>query len=603
MIPPFAPHSSISGRPTRIAGGGRRSALLLFWVLAGMMAGGWGDQNCGNDATEGVLRLANGDEYEGCWLASQNGDVLWRTPWFSEPIVFDDEFLEDLDLVSVPTDYKDEPFRLLLRNGDVIHGQLEALRPDELVMRTERHGVVKLERSELLRLTRLNNPALIYSGPTSLEGWRLTARKEQSRRPMGRDQSYPAQLWGLLPGGGMVTERWRAELFHPLPLPPQVEIDVLLTSDARPEFTIAFQQDLENGVRLETWNDALVVVQGSQFSLVKEMPEDLRSLRLRLFWDRAEGSLAIFDDQSSLLAQTRFAPVEDHEAGFFIRNKTIDLTVNHLRVARWNGNPPRKTQERGVRIRTTDGGVLRDEIVDFVRPNYQLVLSEGTRLSMEEIDTIYFREEERVDERSGVTEFSYPDGTRITGDFVGVQDQVARVITDYSLEPVEVRLAGMQRIRFPGGSSEASYDRGDQLTFEGGSYQTFRGQVTGAVDQESSAEILWNPLGAKNAVPLADTYPAKILRDDSQAVSNLDGDRLFMKTGEILSCRIEAMEPAVVRIRTSLSELREVPAGFVKAVEFRDDRLQMVGFGDRGWVEDTQVEGDLEREAGKILLN
>lgn len=575
-----------------------------FWAAAGMLVaiGSVAKGQVGAELPQGALRLSNGDVYEGQWLPGEGGLIRWQSGWFAAPFQFECRYLEELAMRSVPQEYQEEPFRLLVSNGDVLHGDLVALDGTTVTLRSERHGMVRVNRSSLLKLTRLNNPSLVFSGPSSLEGWMVLDGEGRRRR---ESVQGVMQFWTPVSGGGLKTERWRAELYRPLELPEQLEVDFQITCSARPEFTLALHEDLENSVRLETWDDALVLTKGTGFQLVRLLGQGERELRIRIFWDRKSGQFSLYDDEADVLVKAPFAAPADKgagRAGFFIRNKSIDMSLDYLRIAKWNGSPPRKMQEQGIRIRKSDGAVLRDGIVGLERPGSSLVLQAGERLPVSEIDTIYFREDERLVEKKSAVEFSYPDGTRVSGTLLGVNPSEALVRTDYAAEAVAVRLPGLKQIRFPGGESPVPLESGDELSIEG---ETFRGTLAGGGqgEGEEGGPIRWRALGSANAVPIRPGLSAQIVRRGSPQVGSPDGDRLFLKTGEILSCRVEAVDGKVVRLRTGLSSLRELPVEMVKAMEFREGRLQLAGFGDRDWQERSAGPGSLLREADTLTLN
>ena len=363
------------------------------------------------DLPEGALRLSNGDVYEGHWLPSDGGLIRWESKWFAEPVSFECRYLEELSVKSARHEYRDEPLRVQVRNGDVIHGDLVALDETSITLQCERHGAVRLNRAGLLKLTRLNNPALVFSGPSSLDGWVRLDTDSRRRRETARE---PVQFWEPIPGGGLKTGRWRAELYRPLEFPDKLEIDVQVSCSVRPEFSLALDQDVENSIRLETWDDALVLARGAKFQLVRFLDEEERRLHVRLFWDRSAGTIAIFEDGRDFLVTASFpeqANADGAKPGFYIRNKTIDMTLEQLRVAKWNGQPPRKTQDRGIRIRKADGVVLRDGITSLEASTNALVLQAGERLPVAQIDTIYFREDENPQERKGALAGSHYNGS------------------------------------------------------------------------------------------------------------------------------------------------------------------------------------------------
>ena len=117
-----------------------------------------------------------------------------------------------------------------------------------------------------------------------------------AKRPSlaGTNQS---SRWHRGPGGHPQTELKSASLFRAVALPERFEVDLEFASSESPRFVFALGKDQKQALRLETWDDELVVVQGDVFDLVSTIEKDQRVVRLRLAFDGpANASAASGDD-------------------------------------------------------------------------------------------------------------------------------------------------------------------------------------------------------------------------------------------------------------------------------------------------------------------
>ena len=350
-----------------------RAGLLIGLLLALSTAGA---------APSGsTLEFANGDSMEGT-LEPGEGDVIrWRSKWFEAPLEIDPLFLKRLTFAQVPVLGQSSSFRALMRNGDVVHGNLVRIGPGFVELESPRHGTARLQTASMRSLNRLDNPALRYSGPVSVEGW--------FQNGPGREESY----WDGVPGGGISTRRWGAGLFHRFELPERIAIEVKLLSSRRPEFAMAFQAFRVDGLRLETWDDELVFVDSREFQpLYRLAPED-REVHLHLFWDQAAKNLTIFNASGRVLGSRRIdtGPDFSDNSGFALRNKGLDLELARLRVAEWRGGRPELQSINGERVQRIDGSALREKAIGFDPLNRSLLLEGGKVVPLADLETHGFR--------------------------------------------------------------------------------------------------------------------------------------------------------------------------------------------------------------------
>ncbi|HIM30462.1 MAG TPA: hypothetical protein EYG57_13065, partial [Planctomycetes bacterium] len=200
------------------------SALLVPLLLQSIAA--IADEASPRKAT---LHWVNGDSLPGELQGANDQHLLWNTKVFLEPVAIDYRVLQHVEFVSPGSvELPKEDFRVDLATGDVLFGKILDLTVDEVVLSGQRHGSVRIQRKFIRSMRRLNNPALVFLGPTGLTGWTtLNAGRQISE-------------WSANESGHLVTTKQRAEVFHQFVLPNQVEYEITLESTGVPSFLLAF---------------------------------------------------------------------------------------------------------------------------------------------------------------------------------------------------------------------------------------------------------------------------------------------------------------------------------------------------------------------------
>jgi len=381
--------------------------------------------------SESVLEFANGDAVAGALEPGEGDLIRWRSKWFEAPLEIDPVFLKRLTLERVPALTAPASFRALLRNGDVVHGDLARIGPGFIELESPRHGIARLQTASMRSLNRLDNPALRYSGPVSVEGWLQSGP--------GREESY----WDGVPGGGISTRRWGAGLFHRFELPDRVAIEVKVTSSRRPEFSVALQAFRGDVLRLETWDNELVLVEGtSDFQRLATLAPGERSVHLHLFWDQPAKSLTIFDASGRVLGTRQVTTGPDFavNSGFALRNKGLDLELARLRVAEWRGDRPELQLIEGERIQRIDGSALREKAIGYDIAGRALMLEGGKVVPLADLETMVFDERAMELDARHTVQLTYADGTRISGNLVRTGGDSVVVKTGYSEAPLDLYL-------------------------------------------------------------------------------------------------------------------------------------------------------------------
>jgi len=527
----------------------------------------------------GTLYWSSGEALPGRLLEADGESFRWSCPLFVSPLSLNPRYLKSVEFpATADTADPGDPFRVVLRNGDTVYADLAALNESRVSLTSQRHGSISLDRSAVRMLRRMNNPATLFSGPSSLSGW------------VTLTQGAALERWQISTEGHLSTSGWQAELFRSLPLTPQSEIELSLASTDKLRFLIALSDSPDDSVRLETWDDELVALVGDDFEPIMNLSKRPNQLDLRLHWNRDTGSLSIYSRTGSRLATVTGA-TQSGQPGIYIRNKGSQLTVSSLRVNRWNGTAPREVREGSSRIHLIDGTVRYGVLTGFQPADgtVRLRTDDGeVTAKLSDVDRIYLADDASDQPTDGLVQAWYHDGTRLTGTLKAVGENSITLVPPGSEDPVVSTLAGARRLTFqPSGQVPA--DGPDTLFCEGG---TLHGTLTGGNSPDSA--VLWRPVGGLSASALAPGAQARFVRGQSVKAFDFDqtrfADRLFLTTHDVVPCRIRTIDDQVIELQTAFSERTRIPVEFVKAIELSSDGSG-AGFTASGW---EQVSGEAE---------
>ncbi|MEZ6122520.1 MAG: hypothetical protein R3C49_05005 [Planctomycetaceae bacterium] len=114
--------------------------------------------NADEAANRSTLTWGNGDSLKG-ELVGAEGDVLtWKSSLFSDPLEVD---LAVLSGIRFPEQEAEQPvestddFRVILKNGNVLHGQLMSVTNESFRFEGHQHGSFDVLRSDIRSLQRV----------------------------------------------------------------------------------------------------------------------------------------------------------------------------------------------------------------------------------------------------------------------------------------------------------------------------------------------------------------------------------------------------------------------------------------------------------------
>ena len=492
-----------------------------------------------------TLRWKNGDVLPGKLLESASGVIRWASPYFLDDLVVD---IGVLDSVIFPRQSAPamEAFRVGTVSGDIWIADIVDSDEDTFLFSSERHGRFQVNREAIYTLERRVHPNLIFDG-SQLTNWELP--KQNVNKPMLLFGGNTRPDWYADRGGHPRTDKVKAKIFHALDWPQRFEIDLELASTARPPgFVFALGKNLYEALRLETWVNELVVVQGTLFEPVLTIQPDRRNFRLRLAYDGDTGVLEVFDFAGNLLLKLDEVGQTVKESGPYIYNRGQNLTVRRLRVYRQPvGSTKQQVDSSKPRVRLMNGQVVYGKL--FVEKESTYVLDAGGNrhdIDIQQIDRVVQPGAAFVEMEQPVA-LTYPDGAVLRGKIAQVNLNGVLLQTAFANELIECVFAGASLLRVEvGGNSDSRFPQNngqiedeDRLFHPSGN---LRGRVL--FDMEDGSFIRWKPVGASEAVRLADIQKAHIERNNRRASKIYPFDTsqfrhvLHLKSGEIIPCQI-----------------------------------------------------------------
>ena len=549
------------------------------------------------EETETLLHWKNGDTLPGQLLESKSEEIHWASPHFSDNLVIDTSVLDSIVFPkqSAPAT---EAFRIGTVSGDIWMADLidsdltinsstdtfdKETRVDDqntFLFSSKRHGQFRVNRELIYTLERREHPNLIFDG-SQLAAWNLPEQDNDNRALLLSQDTQSS--WGADRGGRPQTNTAKANIFYALDWPKRFEIDLELTSSARPpSFVFALGKNLYETVRLETWVNELVVVQGTLFEPVLTIEPDRRSFRLRIaYYENTDGEnsgvLMVLDLNGNLLLKLDGVKPTVEAAGIYIYNRGQDLTLRRLRVYR----QPIEITNPQIDASKTRVYMMNGEIVPgklFVEKNRSYVLdTDGTRrdIDLQQVDRIV---------QPGITlktttqpmALTYIDGTVLRGQATQLNSDSVRLQTAFVDEPITCSLAGASLLQFGStAKTQTPVEDYDKLFYESGS---LHGYIF--FDSKNTASLRWQPVGASQSVQLANVRGTRVER----ALQRVSKQKLFdieqfphllhLKNGEVIPCQVLSYDETTIGFQSPFISVRHIDSVYVKGIEFSGRKTQ-----------------------------
>jgi hypothetical protein len=391
----------------------------------------------------------------------------------------------------------------------------------------------------------------------------------------------PPPGWRRGLGGHLQTARPKVSIFRGIELPDSFEIDLEFTSAESPRFVLALGGDASNvaespqPLRLETWDNELVLVQDRVFEPIMTIEENQRDVHLRLAFDGAAGELRLYDSVGRALLNLEGIEPTAGRSGLFIRNRGKDLTVRRLSVYRQATQGARQQIDPArPRVHLLGGPVVYGclyveesgaTVVDHDETRRNIDLSRVERIVRPKVE---------LTAATNITELNYADGAILRGWVEQANSDQVVLRTAFSETPVMCTLAGASSLRFGSPTTE-----GKPPTSDGDELFLASGRLRGRLSFDlPTAPLGWRPAGAAMPVRLALPGGARVERHSECVVNRPSFDpqefphALHLKNGEIIPCRVWSYEENTLGFESPFVLGRKMGSMHVKAIEFRPSK-------------------------------
>lgn len=127
---------------------------------------------------EASVRFSNGDQLAGNLLSLTTERLSWQSPLLEKPAPFFLKNVVELTLAAAPPAiHARHEATVSLTNGDLVRGQLVSVNDQFVELDTWFCGRLKFNRLMISDIRIRERPAVLYQGPSGLDGWTQTGKQ------------------------------------------------------------------------------------------------------------------------------------------------------------------------------------------------------------------------------------------------------------------------------------------------------------------------------------------------------------------------------------------------------------------------------------------
>ena len=557
------------GAPIRLHADSPDPALDKLYQLA---------PNAGNPA---MLRWNNGESLAGEPLEASATELTWRSPHFEDPLVMKWQALRRFDRALEPF-ASSEPFSVALRDGSHLFGDVVAVSEETITVRSVRHGELVLRRSEILSARRLSGGNLIAAGPAGESRWRIVA--DTTKNVTALTSQVPLIRTG--PAGALELPYWNRGAALDLVLPELVDVEFRVRSARRPDFRLSLVAGGTQQLRIETWDEELVLRAGRSFKSIRTLAEADREVALRIYWDRMARKCSVFTPTGEPIVEWE-VPLDASNANpqVVLHNKGRDLALEFLRVRKWDGKAPAKISGKLPRVEFSDGRTIEGQIGAGAAGAISLK-ADGQEAAanhpLSGVDALVFSADLPQKVESDTT-LAFGDGTLLHGGLVSIKDGRIALRTGFSPEPLGSQMAGLRQLlrhTIPpdAAAPEPPLTEWDTLVLP-------KLTLHGKLASTGEARLRWLPVGGVRPSRPVQGVASEMRRAFPPIAESPDAPALFyMQTGDVLPGILRSLDRSAVEIDASIVEVTKLPVEALDAIQFgRGGARNVRGFGDADW--------------------
>ena len=541
-----------------------------------------------------VTRL--GDRLPGRWLAAEKPEAIeWQVDGFVDPFQFDQQYLAAIQVRhTVQAPPVAATYRCELASGDVLLGTPVAIDDTRLEFDVPHAGLVRINRHHLQKLSPLRNGAeTVGMTPTALNDW-------QGDHDNWQDVA------------GRITARVdNSELIASLTIGSKSHISLALGWRERPDFRIDFGSNAEwdTGLRLETWQDQLVLVAESPTAasilLVKKLDHHAGELTLGVFVDTHQETILVALAHGQVLGEMKWQG--EFSSRFRVHARKKGLHFRSAIVTPWDGSSPMSHDEAQPSVHYKDGKVESATVTSW-DPNSQewtfaasVEASDSApreqQASSDQIDSLTFAGTGNSD--PGAVQATSLNGMRLSGDLVKFTDQSVWLNCPGVEDPIPIPASNLRSLVFLAEADTEIEKSVDSVRLLLGDTCIVGRLVDGRAEGQASA-LRWKADSSRNAVTIANDASGTIVyraRTSSQSgakkadnpgtqkrgfMGNLarlfskqtsttsskqpQGSTLHLRSGDTIPCQPKRIDETGVTFSSPATEATFAPHQQIKAL-------------------------------------
>jgi hypothetical protein len=459
---------------------------------------------------------------------------------------------------------------------------------------------------------------LLFAGPTGDRGWTKVVSEDPQSGNRPQLPNAPAiSPFEEGPGGILAMPYWNSGAQLEMALPERVDVEFRISSTVQPDFFISFDVDAKQRLRVETWDDELVIVAGNNFKRLRKVEEKDRVVAFRVFWDRSTRQCAVYTPEGELVTEWQLPPAEadapqvDASQGkktgespvtaarkrTTIRNKEVvvkpgvtiqgkgrDLALEYLRIRAWDGKQPAKVDLAKTRVELGDGRTLISDIATIADGSLHLHSAQEAEqiLPLADVEAIIFSPAQPQAKECEL-KLEFADGTLLFGRPNSILDGRVLLETSFSGQPIAAALDGLRKmlVRIPaavGTPPEPPLLNLDKLVI---GEMTLHGTIAGTGGPVPS----WQPVGSDSSVTPVKGQAAEIMRAFPPGkVIEPAPALIYLASGDVIPVRLRGIDRSGAEFESNVVEVKRFTAESLNAIQFgAATRAKFDGFLDPGW--------------------
>ena len=325
----------------------------------------------------------------------------------------------------------------------MLFGSLRDLDDQRAELEVARLGRIRVRRSDLHRIGRWRDGAdVIYAGPNGLVGWHEPLGQKNWREDSGRP----------------MTDREHVSIQGNFRLPERTSIEFEISWRSKPDFVFAVGVDdkkdaVKRAFRFEAWGSDMIVQRELETEADLAIVQELSlghpgRTHIQAYLDQVNGRILVFSAGGARVADRTVGSGKSGVLpGLYMANLRGDVRLEWLRIARWDGEIPREVHADQARILRDDGSILHGHLTGLNAVSRELLLKTEngeSRVPEGQVSGVFLSVNK--EDAARMIRTVYRDGSRVSGELVGVEEGVLVLTVPGIQEPLRLPLAGLRSL-------------------------------------------------------------------------------------------------------------------------------------------------------------